>query len=149
MEDMSASLIVDAYYRQVATDPKRTPRWLQSLKSIATLRGGEDGEIIDQAVQNAYAEGKFTQDDVVTAYRYFGFSHDDPKLDEEAIIGKFYAFISSTTQDTEARLQLWRIGENRGSERIKAASEDRESSVVRTQYALIGGANYSTRRVHA
>ena len=100
---------------------------MKCLKAIGTLRGGEDWEIIEQAVNVAYAEGRYTDDDVLEAYKYFGLPHDAPNLDEEVIIGKFYAFLGSTTQETETRRQLWMIGQSLESERIKAASEDRES----------------------
>lgn len=126
LEDMSSGLIVEAYARQVSTDPENTPYYLKCLKNIALLRGGDDLDIIDQAVQVAYAEGKYTEDDVIEAYQYFGLWHEDPNLTEDAIIGKFYAFLASTNQETESRKQLWRIGDCLGSERIKAASEDRE-----------------------
>lgn len=133
VEDMASSLIVEAFHRQVSVDPARASLYLNCLKSIGTLRKGEDWEIIDQAVQVAYAEGKYTNDDVVDAYIYFGLRHDDPNLTDESIVGTFYARLSSTSQETEARQQLWRIGHSRGSERIQSASEDR----VFTQFPLI------------
>lgn len=125
MEDMSSSAVVEACDRQVLTDPGRTPMYLSALKAIGCLRGGQDKEVIDIAVQAAYEQGKYAVEDVVGAYQYFHLHFDDPNLTEDSIIGKFYAFINSTTQDTEARQQLWRIGDSRGSARIKAASEDR------------------------
>lgn len=60
------------------------------------------------------------------AYRYFGLDHNDPRLTDESIIGKFYAFMSSTTQENESRIRLWRIGDSRRSERIKSVAEDSE-----------------------
>lgn len=130
---MAASSIIEAFNRQVSVDPARTPVYLKCLKSIGILRGGEDGSLIDQAVQVAYSEGKYTEEDVVDAYKYFGLSHDDQRLTEESIIGKFYAYLSATTavQETETRRQLWRIGDSRRSERIKAAAE--ESTTELTQ----------------
>ncbi|KAJ5168059.1 uncharacterized protein N7482_003653 [Penicillium canariense] len=137
-EDMAASAIVEAYDRQVTVDPARAPLYLHCLKAIATLRGGEDYEIIDQAVQYAYAEGRYSDDDVVEAYKYFGLWHDDYNLTEDSIIGKFYAYLSSTSpeKETESRKQLWRIGASRASERIKAVSEDRVSTVEQAQVFL-------------
>lgn len=126
MEDMSASMIVDCYHRQVAANPSRAPAYLSSLKGISMIRGGEDWEIIDQAVILAYSEGGYTADDLREAYAYFDIPLDEPELTEDTIIGKFYAFLSSTNQETETRRQLWIIGQDFGSERIKAASEDRE-----------------------
>ncbi|GMG02374.1 unnamed protein product [Aspergillus oryzae] len=133
VEDMAASSIIEAFNRQVSVDPARTPVYLKCLKSIGILRGGEDGSLIDQAVQVAYSEGKYTEEDVVDAYKYFGLSHDDQRLTEESIIGKFYAYLGATTavQETETRRQLWRIGDSRRSERIKAAAE--ESTTELTQ----------------
>lgn len=123
---MSSPLIVEAFNRQVSVDPARTPLYLKCLKSIGNLRGGEDEEIIDRAVQVAYAEGKYTYEDVIDAYKYFGLSHEDRNLTDDSIIGKFYAFLSSTNQENESRRQLWRIGDSRRSERIKAAAEESE-----------------------
>ena len=77
---MDSSLIVEAYNRQVSVDPSRSSLYLQSLKAIGTLRGGQDWEIIDHAAQVAYAEGKYTDDDVKEAYKYFGLWHDDPNI---------------------------------------------------------------------
>lgn len=127
VEDMSTSSIIEAFNRQVSVDPARTSIYLHCLKSIGTLRGAEDMALIDQAVQVAYAEGKYTNEDVFNAYKYFGLSYDDTRLTEDSIIGTFYAYLSSTTQEEETRQQLWRIGDSRRSERIKAAAEDRES----------------------
>jgi ubiquitin carboxyl-terminal hydrolase 25/28 len=144
MEDMSSSAVVEAYDRQVLTDPGRTPMYLSALKAIGFLRGGQDKEVIDIAVQAAYEQGKYAVEDVVGAYQYFNLHFDDPNLTEDSIIGKFYAFVSSTTQDTEARQQLWRIGDSRGSSRIKAASEDR---VLIQSFCLQSrmGANFNNR----
>ncbi|KAJ5232089.1 Peptidase C19 ubiquitin carboxyl-terminal hydrolase 2 [Penicillium chermesinum] len=136
VEDMSSSLIVYCYHRQVATDANRAPRYLEALKAISTLRGGEDWEIIEQAVQTAYAEGLFTEEDVDKAYDYFGLARNDPTLDEEVIIGKFYAFLNSTTQEIETRRQLWIIGQKLGNERIKAASEDRVTTLEQAHVFL-------------
>ncbi|KAJ5086845.1 hypothetical protein NUU61_008152 [Penicillium alfredii] len=136
VENMSSATIVEAYNQQVSVDPARAPFYLKCLKSIGTLRGGQDWDIIDQAVQVAYSEGKYTDDDVVEAYKYFGLWHDDPNLTDDSIIGKFYAFLSSTNQETEARQQLWRIGHSRRSERIIFASEERVSTVEQAQVFL-------------
>jgi ubiquitin carboxyl-terminal hydrolase 25/28 len=137
-EDMAASAIVDAYTRQVSVDPGRAPLYLHCLKAIGTLRGGEDYEIIEQAVAVAYSEGKYTDDDVAESYKYFGLSHTDYSLTEDTIIGKFYAYLNSTSpeKENESRQNLWRIGASRGSERIKAVSEDRVSTVEQAQVFL-------------
>ncbi|KAJ5504111.1 Peptidase C19 ubiquitin carboxyl-terminal hydrolase 2 [Penicillium fimorum] len=136
MEDMSSFAVIEAYNRQILADPDRTPVYLSALKAIGFLRGGDDQETIDTAVQAAYEQGKYAVEDIISAYQYFNLHFDDPNLTEDSIIGKFYAFLSSTTQDTEARQQLWRIGDSRGSARIKAASEDRVSTVEQANVFL-------------
>ncbi|KAE8147194.1 hypothetical protein BDV25DRAFT_160868 [Aspergillus avenaceus] len=138
LEDMSASSVIEAFNRQVSVDPARSPMYLQCLKSIGSLRVGEDSALIDQAVQVAYAEGKYTHEDVIQAYKYFGLGHDDQQLTEDSIIGKFYAYLGATTaaQETESRRQLWRIGDSRRSERIKAAAEERVSNAEQAQVFL-------------
>ncbi|KAJ5281068.1 hypothetical protein N7478_006440 [Penicillium angulare] len=124
VEDMSVSMIIDCYHRQVAEDPGRAPFYLGCLKGISMVRGGEDFEIIDQAVTQAYSEGRYTADDVQEAYRYFGLNYNNPELTEDTIIGNFYAFLSSTNQEAEARRHLWIISQDFRSERIRAAAED-------------------------
>ncbi|PWY88489.1 ubiquitin carboxyl-terminal hydrolase [Aspergillus heteromorphus CBS 117.55] len=136
VEDMSSQSIIEAFNRQIAMDPARMTAYFKSLKAIGDLRVGYESEAIEQAVQVAYSEGKFTDEDVVDAYKYFGLSHDDSWLTDDSIIGKFYAYLSSTTQETESRRQLWRIGESRRSERIKSVAEDRVATVEQAQVYL-------------
>lgn len=129
---MAAPLIVEAYERQTAANSSRAPHYLRCLMAIGNLRGGDDAMIIDQAVQVAYADGKYTYEDVGSAYQYFGLWHDDPNLTEDSIIGKYYAYLSSITQGDqtqEAARHLWRIGDSRGSKRIKDVSEERVGTV--------------------
>lgn len=133
---MSASAIIEAFNRQVACDPARTPLYLKCLKEIGALRGGQDAAFISDIVNLAYSEGKYTDEDVVAAYKYFGLSHDDPNLTEDSIIGKFYAFLSSTVQETETRKKLWIIGDSRRSERIKSAAEDRKFTACNVSQSL-------------
>jgi ubiquitin carboxyl-terminal hydrolase 25/28 len=126
---MDTSLVIDAYQRQVLSDPSGAPHYLECLKSIGMLRGGQDWETIDQAVQAAYAEGKYTANDLDAAYKYFNLSREDSSITEDNIIGKYYAYLGSISQGDqvlEAARHLWRIGHSRASERIMAVSEDRE-----------------------
>ncbi|KAJ5567536.1 hypothetical protein N7535_006842 [Penicillium sp. DV-2018c] len=136
VEDMSSSTIIEAYKRQVTVDPGNSQVWLSALKAIGYLRGGEDKELVDAAVSEAYADGKYALEDVTAAYQYFGLHSDDPNLTEESIIGKFYAFVNSTNNDVEARRQLWRIGDSLASEAIKSAAEDRVSTVEQANVFL-------------
>lgn len=137
---MDAYTIIEAYDRQVTNDPERTSLWLQCLRAIGIFRSGEDFEIIEQAVQFAYSEGKYTDDDLIEAYRYFDFYplKDDCDLEEDTILGKFYAYLSSTPKEKEeeARRHLWRIGDSRGSDSIKAVAEDRVTTLAQAQVYL-------------
>lgn len=123
---MSSELIIEAYNRQISVDPARSSLYLKSLKVIGDLRRGQDGQLIDRVVQEAYAEGKYTDDELIAAYEYFGFRRNDPSLTDEDIIGKFHAFLKDTGHETETRKQLWTIGDWRRSEQIKSAAEDSE-----------------------
>ncbi|KAI9367495.1 hypothetical protein BJX61DRAFT_551394 [Aspergillus egyptiacus] len=139
VEDMLTSSIVEAFNRQISVDPVRAPTYLQCIKEIGSLRGGEDAAAIERAVEVAYAENNlYTESDVAEAYRYFGLSHDDPRLTEDNIIGTFYAYLSSSSvaQETETRRRLWRIGDSRKSERIKSAAEDRVATPQQAQVFL-------------
>jgi ubiquitin carboxyl-terminal hydrolase 25/28 len=132
MEDMSTSSIIETFNHKVSRDVGRAAEYLKCLREIGSLRGGEDAETISRAAEVAAAEGNFyTDSDVAEAYKYFGLSHDDQRLTDDSIIGKFYAYLSSTTQETETRRQLWRIGDSRKSERIKSAAEDSKHSSLR------------------
>jgi ubiquitin carboxyl-terminal hydrolase 25/28 len=95
---------------------------------IGALRGGSDRDTIDQAVMIAYSEGRYTEEDVIIAYRHFGLDPFDASLTDENIIGKFHSYLDSTTHETENRKHLWRIGDFRKSEQIKAAAEDSKSA---------------------
>ncbi|EED17662.1 ubiquitin C-terminal hydrolase, putative [Talaromyces stipitatus ATCC 10500] len=128
VEDMASDLIIEAYHRQVAVDPSRGPHYLQCLSSIAQWRGGPDRDTINEAVTIAYSRGAYTTSDIFKAYEYFDLNPNDTTLTDDVIIGRFHAYLSSTTQETEARQQLWRIGDVRESERIKSAAEDRVSN---------------------
>ncbi|OJJ49211.1 hypothetical protein ASPZODRAFT_111904 [Penicilliopsis zonata CBS 506.65] len=136
VEDMPSAAIVEAFNRQVSVDPARTPLYFGCLKEIGALRGGDDAAIIERAVEAAYAEGKYTNEDVANAYKYFSLNSDDSSLTDENIIGRFHAFLNSTTQENESRKQLWRIGDSRRSERIKSAAEDRVSTVEQAHMYL-------------
>jgi ubiquitin carboxyl-terminal hydrolase 25/28 len=124
---MSSELIIEAYNCQIAVDPARAAHYLKCLKTIGTLRGGPDLETIDQAVMIAYSEGRYTEEDVLIAYRHFGLNPLDPNLTDENIVGKFHAYLGSTNQEADNRKHLWRIGDFRRSEQIKAAAEDSQS----------------------
>ncbi|PYH46810.1 ubiquitin-specific protease UBP2 [Aspergillus saccharolyticus JOP 1030-1] len=132
---MSSATIIEAFNRQVAVDPARSPLYLKCLKEIGQLRGGDDAAVIEQAVIKAYAEGRFTDEDVVDAYKYFGLAHDNPRLTEDSIIGTFNAYLSSTTsaQEEESRRQMRIIGESRRSDRIKSVADDSVTTVEQAQ----------------
>ncbi|KAL2811128.1 hypothetical protein BJX63DRAFT_433688 [Aspergillus granulosus] len=137
VEDMLSSSIIEVFNHKVSRDAARAPLYLKCLKEIGFLRGGDDAEAINRAAEVAAAEGNlYTEADVIEAYKYFGLSHNDQRLTEDSIIGKFYAYLSSTAQETETRRQLWRIGDSRKSERIKSAAEDRVATPEQAQVFL-------------
>lgn len=141
---MDTPLIIDAYQRQASSDPANAPHYLECLKSIGLLRGGQDLETIDQAVQAAYAEGKYTINDLDAAYNYFHLSREDSSITEDNIIGKYYAYLGSVSQSdqmVEAAQNLWRIGNSRGSDRIMAVSEDRVGTAEQAEVFLGVDAN--------
>ncbi|KAJ5482876.1 hypothetical protein N7539_006322 [Penicillium diatomitis] len=141
VEDMDARSIVNAYQSQVALDPRNAPLYLQSLKGIALVRRGEDFEILNQAIEHAYAEGKFTDDDLLEAWHYFGYQplQQVPKVDDDALVGKFYAYLSSLPIEKQdlPRLHLWRIGFDLGSERLMAVSQG-QITTVEQAYDYLG-----------
>lgn len=145
---MSSATIIEAFHRQVAVDPARSPLYLKCLKEIGQLRGGNDAAVIEQAVIKAYAEGRFTEDDVADAYKYFGLAHDNPRLTEDSIIGTFNAYLSSTTsaQEAESRRQMRIIGDSRRSDRIKSVADDSKILRARSRRFLIA-ANSCARRI--
>lgn len=122
---MSTPAIIEAYKRQVAEDATwMGPYYLSSLKRIAILRGGIDYDTIDRFVRGEYADGKYATEDVECSFSYFGLPFEDPGITDEHILGTFYSHRGSAGQETEARRELWRIGDFRQSERIKAAAEE-------------------------
>jgi ubiquitin carboxyl-terminal hydrolase 25/28 len=122
---MSTPAIIEAYKRQVAEGATwMAPYYLSSLKKIAILRGGIDYNTIDRFVQEEYGDGKYATEDVVCSYSYFGLNFDDLGITDEHILESFYSHRGSAGQETEARRELWRIGDFRQSERIKAAAEE-------------------------
>jgi ubiquitin carboxyl-terminal hydrolase 25 len=141
---MSSTLIIEAYNRQVSTDPHRASHYLNCLKSIGNLRGRPDREVIQQTVMIAYSEGRYTHEDVIQAYKYFGLDPSDPNITEDILIARFYTFLGDTTheKETETRKQLWRIGDSRRSERIKSIAEESE---FQFKFEIIT-ASFSNRR---
>lgn len=126
---MAASLIVEAYKQQVVVDdPAMAPYYLTCLKRIAILRRGRDDDIIESAIRDAYADGQFALEDVDEAYKFFGIAPDDFNITDDHILQRFYSYLGSSRQETQARQELWRIGKTRNSEHLLAASEDRMSS---------------------
>lgn len=122
---MSADLIIEAYNRQVETDPRRGPYYLRCLRSIGEWRRNSDGEKIDNLVTLECSGSRYADDDIPRAYNYFQLDDRNRNLTDDDIIGSFFAHIRDTANDTEVRRQLWRIGDSRGSEKIKAVAEER------------------------
>jgi ubiquitin carboxyl-terminal hydrolase 25/28 len=122
---MSNDLIVEAYNRQIATNPSGAPYYLRCLQSIGLWRGEVGGASIMSAVSDEYANGRYTDYEVPQAYRYFQLDPNDKNLTDDAIIGSFFARLGDSADDMEPRRQLWRIGDSLNSEKIKAVAEER------------------------
>ncbi|KAK2793902.1 ubiquitin-specific protease ubp2 [Onygenales sp. PD_12] len=140
--DMSSALIIEAYRRQVTTDPIRAPYYLRCLRSIGRWRGDMDS-LIQDAVDTEYQSGRYADDDIPNAYAYFGFdSRDSSTKDDDILEAFFYLLSNSPNKDMEMRRHLWRIGDSRKSEKIKSAAEERVSTVQ--QALLFLGAESNT-----
>ncbi|CAG8129565.1 unnamed protein product [Penicillium olsonii] len=137
-EDMSSDTIAYAYKQQVCADPSMAPHFLDCLKQIAGLRRsrGKDDRRLAKAVDEAYAAGNFASVDVDRAYTFFGLDPEDYNVDDNLILQCFYAYINSPTQEELARRQLWRIGKDRASDRLIAASEERVTTVEQANIYL-------------
>ncbi|KAL1959884.1 hypothetical protein VTO42DRAFT_1029 [Malbranchea cinnamomea] len=142
VDDMSNQLIIEAYNRQIATDPSRAPYYLRCLQTIGLWRGDPGGISIAQAVSIEYANGRYTDNDVPEAYRYFQLDYRDKSLTEDAILGSFFARVGDSADDMEPRRQLWRIGDHLKNEKIKAVAEERVSTAE--QALLYLGAEMET-----
>ncbi|PGH15104.1 hypothetical protein AJ79_02630 [Helicocarpus griseus UAMH5409] len=127
--DMSADLIIEAYNRQVETDPQRAPYYLRCLRTIGQWRHNLDGRKITDFVTLECSGYRYADDDIPRAYSYFRLNYRDRNLTDDNIIGCFFALLRDTPEDTEPRRQLWRIGDSRGSEKIKAVAEERVATV--------------------
>jgi ubiquitin carboxyl-terminal hydrolase 25/28 len=123
---MSTAAIIEAYKQQISEDASwMAPRYLTCLKQIAILRGGTDRDTIEKVVQAAYAEGKYADEDVAYAYSFFGFNNAfDSSITDEEVLERFYNSLNSSKDETQARQELWRIGDSRDSMRLKAAADD-------------------------
>lgn len=124
VEDMPSNLIVEAYRRQVETDPKRVPYYLRCLKCVGGWRRDTDGKSIEHAISLEYASGRYADDDIPNAYKYFELDYDDPTLSDDTIVASFFSRLNDSPHDMEPRRQLWRIGDSRGSEKLKSAAEE-------------------------
>lgn len=124
-DDMSADLIIEAYNRQIETDPGRSPYYLRCLRHIGEWRRVTDGEKINNLVTLECSGSRYADDDIPRAYKYFQLDYGNRNLTDDDIIGSFFARLRDTANDTETRRQLWRIGESRGSEKIKSVAEER------------------------
>ena len=124
---MSNKLIIEAYKRQVEMDVSRGPYYLRCLETIGHWRG-DLGLSIAQAVSLEYSKDRYTDLDLCDAYRYFQLDINNKSLTEDEILGRFFARISDSRDDAEARRQLWRIGDYLGSEKIKAVVQERTCS---------------------
>lgn len=124
---MSNKLIIEAYKRQVEMDPSRGPYYLRCLQTIGLWRG-DPGVSIAEAVSLEYSEDRYTDFDLLDAYRYFQLDINNKALTEDEILGRFFARIGDSSDDVEPRRQLWRIGDHLRSEKIRAVVQERMCS---------------------
>lgn len=129
VQDMSSESIVEAYNQQIKTNPQRARYYLRCLREIGRWRETTDGGVVNMAVAKAYSEDNFADDDIPAAYNFFQLNCRDPSLTDDYILGSFYSRASDTVDEQEARKQLLRIGEHRGSDRIKSAAKDRQYQI--------------------
>ncbi|KMU88095.1 hypothetical protein CIHG_05863 [Coccidioides immitis H538.4] len=133
-EDMSSELIIEAYRNQVQCDPDRSSYYFKCLRSIGHWRGELEGKTIAEFIEEQYAEGKYADDDIPDAYRFFQLDINDRSLSDETIIGSFFARLEDSPNEAEPRRQLARIGDYRRSQAIKSVAEE---SVSDMQQALV------------
>ncbi|KAK2865220.1 hypothetical protein FQN49_003796 [Arthroderma sp. PD_2] len=137
LSDMSNELIIDAYRQQSKLAPARASYYLRCLRSIGYWRDTAEGREIQRFVESEYEAGKYADDDVADSYQYLNFDFfKDQLISEDAIIGSFYARLEDTQNDMELRKHLWRIGDYRGSEKIKAVAEERVSTAEQAEVFL-------------
>ncbi|KMU81934.1 hypothetical protein CISG_09402 [Coccidioides immitis RMSCC 3703] len=133
-EDMSSELIIEAYRNQVQCDPDRSSYYFKCLRSIGHWKGELEGKTIAEFIEEQYAEGKYADDDIPDAYRFFQLDINDRSLSDETIIGSFFARLEDSPNEAEPRRQLARIGDYRRSQAIKSVAEE---SVSDMQQALV------------
>lgn len=122
LKDVSDTLVLDAYRRQIATDPDEAPYYLRCLWDISKWRDSE-------ALQTEYAQeestGKYTDHMLHEAYHYFGFIPLEPPDDDDLIIGTYRARVSDAPGQRDSMRQLLqRIGHARKSEKICQVAEE-------------------------
>lgn len=125
VQDMSSESIIEAYQQQIRTDPQRSRYYLRCLRDIGRWRETTDGGVVNMAVAKAYSEDKFADDDIPIAYNFFQLDYRDSSLTDDSILGAFTARISDTSDEQETRKHLLRIADHRGSDKIRAAAQDR------------------------
>ncbi|KAJ5898876.1 Peptidase C19 ubiquitin carboxyl-terminal hydrolase 2 [Penicillium taxi] len=128
VEDMTSSLIVKCFDLQMKTDPTNSKIYLQSLKQITDYRSTyqKDTATLAVAIENAYAQGKYTQRDLTDAAEFFGL-HWHQGLNHRHIIDKFYGLGNTPIKSVDlsderhevAREKLRILGEELQSEEIK------------------------------
>lgn len=122
---MSSELIIEAYRQQIKLAPAKANYYLRCLRSIGHWRDHVDGKTIQNFVGSEYETGKYADDDVVDSYEYFNLDYfKRSSINDDSIVGSFYARLEDTQNDMELRKHLWRIGDSRGSEKIKAVAEE-------------------------
>ncbi|KAI1917411.1 ubiquitin-specific protease ubp2 [Ophidiomyces ophidiicola] len=123
MEDMSNDLLIEAYEQQIKSDPSRASHYFKCLRHIGLWRG-EGGAAIDDFIQVQYVNGKYGDDEIEDAYRFFQLDMKDTSLSEDTIIGSFCSRLEDSPDDGNARRYLRYIGYHRDSAGIKDVAEN-------------------------
>ncbi|KAL9047175.1 MAG: hypothetical protein Q9214_000187 [Letrouitia sp. 1 TL-2023] len=114
--DFHEDLIKYAYERQLASDPEKTPYYLECLQGIAEGRDSEDLRIL-AAIEAS--SGKVSYKDIREAYKDLSLHDQSSDLDDTTIIGTFKSRIAdSPKQEAQLRRALQIIGQSRSSDKI-------------------------------
>lgn len=115
--DFADSLLIFAYDRQTACDPRNAPYYLECLQDLAQ---GRKSEVLETKAVLMESEGQISRKDIEKAYQFFGMDPRARELDDDSIIGSFRSRVGDAPkQEAEARRELGIIGLERKSDKIQ------------------------------
>ena len=122
LPDVADEAVIYAYDRQCMNDPEYAHRYLDYLRSIASLRNSEALQLKYVTEESA---GKYTTTQLDEAYLYFGFDPRTPPTDEQQIIGTFSSRLEDAPmQESDMRRELRVIGTHMRSQRIMDVADE-------------------------